>query len=74
MNELIEQLWEKLSIIEPESLCSVVDIDGLTQAIQTACKAQRNACFSAYYDHIHDTSELIIAEILTAEITEEDYE
>ena len=66
MNELIEFVWEhcKHPLIKEE----------FAEAIQTACKAQRNACFSAYYDHIHDTSELIIAEILTAEISKEDYE
>ena len=63
MNELIEELWfggdyEKRKDFE--------------QAIQTACKAQRNACVRAYANAnlFFDACE----DILTAKIERQDYE
>ena len=63
MNELIEELWfgsdyEKRKDFE--------------QAIQTACKAQRNACAKAYVNANFDFD--AGGDILNAEITKEDYE
>ena len=68
MNELIEELWfggdyEKRKDFE--------------QAIQTACKAQRNACTRIYNKHYGNSEhydECCGLEIFTAEIEREDYE
>ena len=63
MNELIEELWfggdyEKRKDFE--------------QAIQTACKAQRNACARAYVSANFDFD--ACEDILNAKIEREDYE
>ena len=63
MNELIEELWfggdyEKRKDFE--------------QAIQTACKAQRNACARAYYEEYQVKYPIELIE--NAEIRKEDYE
>ena len=70
MNELIEKMWNKH--------CRFVDgkhtigYEYFIQAIQTACKAQRNACARAYANAnlFFDACE----DILTAQIEREDYE
>ena len=66
MNELIEELWfggdyEKRKDFE--------------QAIQTACKAQRNACARVYErDYIERGGYNIHDYIVDAEIERQDYE
>ena len=66
MNELIEAMWEKYS--------DDYDIrkTDFQQAIQTACKAQRNACLREWINTHFDSE--IGCNILTAEIRKEDYE
>ena len=44
VNELIEELWNR----ELEYNSVPMDFIEFKQAIQTACKAQRNACLRAY--------------------------
>ena len=67
MNELIEELWfggdyEKRKDFE--------------QAIQTACKAQRNACVRDFnnYAQRHEYSNNCARVILKAKIERQDYE
>lgn len=70
MNELIEKL-----IDEFETACHLsfdyIEKEKFKQAIQTACKAQRNACAGAVECMV---STQAINKILTAEIRKEDYE
>ena len=70
MNELIEQLWD--------THCRFVDgkhaigYEYFIQAIQTACKAQRNACARVYVSANCDFD--ACEDILNAKIEKEDYE
>ena len=66
MNELIEELW-----VEHNTGMYT----GFKQAIQAACKAQRNAC-AREFRHNRRNIGLSVAEksIKNAEITKEDYE
>ena len=73
MNELIEELWAKH--------CRFVDgkhtigYEYFIQAIQTACKAQRNACARVYErDYIDKGGYNIHDYIVDAEIERCDYE
>ena len=70
MNELIEGLWDVHSVEYNE-----MNFDGFKQAIQTACKAQRNACARDFRYNRRNTG-LSVAEksIKNAEIRKEDYE
>ena len=74
MNEIIEELW-KHYMCNPLVEGGYTKKDGFEQAIQTACKAQRNACWREYIDMIvfskPGDSEYFIK---NAEITKEDYE
>ena len=70
----MEEMIKELVIKYQHNGSVLMNVFEFADSIDKVCRAQRNACFSAYYDHIHDTSELIIAEILTAEITKEDYD
>ena len=74
MNELIEKL-----IDEFETACHLsfdcIERENFGQAIQTACKAQRNACWREYIDMVvfrktGDSEDYI----KNAEIRKEDYE
>ena len=49
MNELIEQLTGKFET-ECHLSFDYIEKEKFKQAIQTACKAQRNACARAYYE------------------------
>ena len=72
MNELIEGLWDVHSVEYNE-----MNFDGFKQAIQTACKAQRNACARIYNKHYGNSEhydECCGLEIFTAEIERCDYE
>ena len=62
MNELIEELRQQLNRGETT----------FGDAIQTACKAQRNACLREWTNTHFDYE--IGCNILTAEIRKEDYE
>ena len=67
MNELIEQLRRQLNKGETT----------FGDAIQTACKAQRNACARIYNKHYRDSEhydECCGLEIENAEIERQDYE
>ena len=69
MNEMIEELWEKYS--------DDYDIrkTEFAEAIQTACKAQRNACARVYErDYIERGGYNIHDYIIDAEIERCDYE
>ena len=74
MNELIEQLTGKFET-ECHLSFDCIEREKFEQAIQTACKAQRNACWREYIDMIvfrkPGESEDFIK---NAEITKEDYE
>ena len=71
MNELIEKL-----IYEFETACHLsfdcIEEEKFGQAIQTACKAQRNACARVYVSANFDFD--ACEDILTAQIEREDYE
>ena len=80
MNELIEELWRNHSKDIPTGFVDVygceqmelmVSRESFAQAIQTACKAQRNAC--ARHTHYKDDYTLSKA-VKTAQIEREDYE
>lgn len=70
MNELIEKLWG--SIIESDDYNFPV----FKQAIQTACKAQRNACLRRLVEVASNNDFTITLRdaVFTAEITKVDYE
>lgn len=74
MDELIEKL-----IYEFETACHLsfdcIEEEKFAQAIQTACKAQRNACARVFRYNRRNTG-LSVAEksIKNAEIRKEDYE
>ena len=75
MNEFIEGLWEKFSIYIytiGEGRRLLITEKGLHQAIQTACKAQRNACARVCEEF--DLPQNNFDRMATAEITEQDYE
>ena len=82
MNELIESLWKKFSYDTdisfygetPENSEELMDYEDFVQAIQTACKAQRNACRRMCEHKLKTTHNPILDIILSAEITKEDYE
>ena len=65
MNELIEELWVKYN---------TGMYTGFKQAIQTACKAQRNACRRMCEHKLKTTHNPILDIILSAEIESKDYE
>ena len=67
MNELIEELWNVHSVEYNE-----MNFDGFKQSIQTACKAQRNACLRIYESNWE--RQYMTELIKNAEITKEDYE
>ena len=77
MNELIEELWD--------THCRFVDgkhtigYEYFIQAIQTACKAQRNACKRIYLDMEYHGCDMdkphgYSEDLATAEIERCDYE
>ncbi len=73
MDELIEELWNR----ELEYNSVPMDFIEFKQAIQTACKAQRNACTRIYNKHYGNSEhydECCELEIFTAEIERCDYE
>ena len=74
MNELIEELW-KHYMCNPLVEGGYTKKDGFKQAIQTACKAQRNACARVYEDY-GDANEIGYnkSKIKNAEIERQDYE
>ena len=74
MNKLIEQLIDKFET-ECHLSFDCIEREKFEQAIQTACKAQRNACVRIYErDYIDKGGYNIHDYIASAEITKEDYE
>lgn len=82
MNELIQIFLDKLVItamvetirMSPDEV-EVITVENFKQAIQTACKAQRNACARVYEDYGEaDEIGYNKSKIKSAEITEQDYE
>ena len=55
MNEIIEELWKHF-MCNPLVDGGYTKKDGFKQAIQTACKAQRNACAREFrrYSMVHE--------------------
>ena len=68
MDELIEELWNR----ELEYNSVPMDFIEFKQAIQTACKAQRNACLRIYESNWE--RQYMTELIKNAEIRKEDYE
>ena len=73
MNELIEELW-KHYMCNPLVDGGYTKKDGFIQAIQAACKAQRNACIRQYDRNTVTVNTDTWQAIESAEITKEDYE
>ena len=75
MNELIEELWKHF-MCNPLVDGGYTKKDGFIQAIQTACKAQRNACVRDFnnYAQRHEYSNNCARVILKAKIERQDYE
>ena len=74
MNEIIEELW-KHYMCNPLVEGGYTKKDGFKQAIQTACKAQRNACARVYErDYIYKGGYSVHDCIVDAEIERCDYE
>ena len=73
MNELMEKLIDEFEIACHLSF-DCIERENFAQAIQTACKAQRNACVQAYKDECISPDKWRINAILNAEIRKEDYE
>ncbi len=75
MNELIEELWRVARLREYPGIQELINKVDFTQAIQTACKAQRNACARVYErDYIDKGGYNIHDYIASAEIERCDYE
>ena len=74
MNELIEELFEQYARLFMNDKVEMLFTD-FKQAIQTACKAQRNAC-AREFRHNRRYIGLSVAEksIKNAEIERQDYE
>ena len=74
MNKLIEQLIDRFET-ECHLSFDCIEREKFAQAIQTACKAQRNACARDFRYNRRNTG-LSVAEksIKNAEIRKEDYE
>ena len=51
MDDLIEKLFEEHARLLMNDKCEMLFTD-FAQAIQTACKAQRNACWREYIDMV----------------------
>ena len=74
MNEIIEELW-KHYMCNPLVEGGYTKKDGFKQAIQAACKAQRNACARVYErDYIYKGGYSVHDCIVDAEIERCDYE
>ena len=74
MNELIEKLTDRFEI-ECHLSFDCIEREKFEQAIQTACKAQRNACARVYErDYIDKGGYNIHDYIVDAEIERCDYE
>ena len=74
MNKLIEKLIDKFET-ECHLSFDCIEKEKFKQAIQTACKAQRNACARVYErDYIYKGGYSVHDCIVDAEITKEDYE
>ena len=74
MNELIEQLTDRFET-ECHLSFDCIEEEKFKDAIQTACKAQRNACLRRYQEEFNKRiygSNSVIS-ILTAEIEKQDY-
>ena len=71
MNELINELIKKYGSDMGESIGKIFNEDNFRQAIQTACKAQRNACLRIYESNWE--RQYMTELIKNAEITKEDY-
>ena len=71
MNEIIEELW-KHYMCNPLVEGGYTKKDGFKQAIQTACKAQRNACVRVC--HKAESFDELIDRIENAKIERQDYE
>ena len=83
MDELIEELWDKYSIEEKQydhfgfaDVSNSIYENDFKQAIQTACKAQANACVRDFnnYAQRHEYSNNCARVILIAKIERQDYE
>ena len=73
MNEIIVELLNKYS----KDGTININVFEFSDAIQAACKAQREACVRIYNKHYGDSEhydECCGLEIFTAEIRKEDYE
>ena len=76
MNKLIEKLIDKFET-ECHLSFDCIEREKFKQAIQTACKAQRNACTRIYNKHYGNSEhydECCGLEIFTAEIERCNYE
>ena len=71
MNELIEKLIDEFEIACHLSF-DYIERENFAQAIQTACKAQRNACAREYYEEYQVKYPIEL--ITNAKIEREDYE
>ena len=73
MNELMEKLIDEFEIACHLSF-DCIERENFAQAIQTACKAQRNACRRMCEHKLKTTHNPILDIIKNAEIRKEDYE
>ena len=74
MNELMEKLIDEFEIACHLSF-DCIERENFAQAIQTACKAQRNACVRDFrYNRRHTGLSAAEKSIKNAEIRKEDYE
>ena len=73
MNKLMEKLIDEFEIACHLSF-DCIERENFAQAIQTACKAQRNACRRMCEYKLKTTHNPILDIILSAEIRKEDYE
>ena len=80
MNELIKKLWATYSCEQrnesADCIEDFVDRTDFAEAIETACKAQRNACVRDFnnYAKRHEYSNNCARVILKAKIERQDYE
>lgn len=78
MNELIEDLFETYTHLHDADNSQIICIEEFKYAIQTACKAQRNACIREFrrYSKVneYEISENWARAISMSKIERQDYE
>jgi len=74
MNEFIEKLLSEHGSDMGELIGRIFNENEVRQITESACQAQRNACKRVYDEELAESSDYFGDYIVSAEITEADYE